>query len=115
MSKEIKDINNVILRVTQNVVVHTPNYSKFGGYEGERDIYTMDIAKGIYKEGYRKQSEWISVEDRLPKQWQYVLVFDGFEIGTDFIASSGMWYEHDHKDITHWMPLPEPPKKGGAE
>lgn len=59
MSKEIGEINNEILRVTQSVVVHTPNYSKFGGYEGERDIYTMDIATALYKKGYRKQSELV--------------------------------------------------------
>lgn len=62
MSKDIKEINNEILRITQSVVVHAPNYSKFGGYDGERDIYTMDIAKALYNANYRKQSkgEWKS-------------------------------------------------------
>lgn len=59
MSKEIGEINNEILRVTQNVVVHTEQYSNYGGYEGERDIYTMDIAKALYNANYRKQSEVI--------------------------------------------------------
>lgn len=64
MGKEIKEINNVILRITQSVVVHAPNYAKFGGYDGERDIYTMDIATALYKEGYHKQSEghWFILE-----------------------------------------------------
>lgn len=70
-------------------------------------------AEALYAKGYRKQSEWISVEDRLPKQWKYVLVCCGDEIRTDFIASDGRWYEHIHDIVTHWMPLPEAPKKGG--
>ena len=62
MSKGIKELHDAILRVTQSVVVHTPKYSKFGGYDGENDIYTMDIARVLYhQEGYRKQSvgEWV--------------------------------------------------------
>lgn len=58
MSKEIKELHDAILRITQSVVVHTPRYSKFGGYDGENDIYTMDIARVLYhEEKYRKQSE----------------------------------------------------------
>ena len=62
MSKEIKELHDAILRITQSVVVHTPRYSKFGGYDGENDIYTMDIARVLYhEEKYRKQSEgeWV--------------------------------------------------------
>lgn len=63
--------------------------------------------------GYRKQSEWISVEERLPEQHKEVLVVCLGNVGTDFIATNGRWYEHDHWFITHWMPLPEPPKMKG--
>lgn len=75
-----------------------------------------DIAEQLYTEGYRKQ-EWISVDERLPKQLEMVLVFCDDIVSTDFISSTGRWYEHiDHDSVTHWMPLPEPPKmKGGAE
>lgn len=66
------------------------------------------------RKGAIKSDEWISVEERLPKQWEYVLVCCGDKIGTDFIASNGRWYEHIHDTVTHWMPLPEAPK-GGAE
>ena len=66
--------------------------------------------------------EWISVKDRLPEYSNdgfadAVLVTDGFVqhmayfVGGEWrFAESGeikepMWYR-----ITHWMPLPEPPK-----
>lgn len=135
MSKEIKELHDAILRVTKSVVVHTPNYSKFGGYDGENDIYTMDIAKVLYhQEGYRKQSEWISVDERLPdceygsetEALLFRLKTGSVEAG--YFGTGGRFrdkyfrcYHHanegwDAKDVTHWMPLPEPPKmKGGAE
>jgi hypothetical protein len=63
---------------------------------------------------------WISVEDRLPENYIEVLVYDtdcGIVIG---------WYDKEIGDfvaefispldaVTHWMPLPEPPKDGDAE
>ena len=66
--------------------------------------------------------EWISVDDRLPEYSNdgfadAVLVTDGFVqhmayfVGGEWrFAESGeikepMWYR-----ITHWMPLPQPPK-----
>lgn len=57
MSGEVKEINSEILRITQSVIVQVPEYSKFGGYDGHRDIYTMDIAKALYFANYRKQNE----------------------------------------------------------
>lgn len=85
-------------------------------------------ANNAYKEGYRKQSEWISVDERLPSEderrdeygelvpflvcekytkYPYRAFYDGTIWGDGLMKIKG---------ITHWMPLPEPPKmKGGAE
>lgn len=75
-----------------------------------------ELAETYYNVGYRKQSEWISVDERLPKDCVRVLVYGETDI---FIATrlNGGWFAPVHCDgeITHWMPLPEPPKKGGAE
>lgn len=81
------------------------------------------LAEVLYNAGYRKQ-EWISVEDRLPDKDGEYLTWDGliyFLIW--FNASLGLWNVSEGgdissaiRDITHWMPLPEPPKmKGGSE
>ena len=60
--------------------------------------------------------EWISVKDRFPKPFYAVLVarFDGefYTIGKDAYQFGNKFaYDGDEKGkVTHWMPLPEPPK-----
>ena len=60
------------------------------------------------------ESKWISVEDRLPDELQYVLSFDDFNgIGHTiyrakaFKKANVVW---EQKNVTHWMPLPAPPE-----
>lgn len=67
-------------------------------------------------------SEWISVKERLPEKGQNVLVFATSKyIGTEKISidrleegeRDSIWFfTHGWFDVTHWMPLPEPPKEG---
>lgn len=111
--------------------------------------------------GYRKQSEWISVKERLPESGVHCLlccdikridgthrqyVCDGYHVDRwkeecsncdddcaaeyneeddEYYLCEG-WYEviknwDDYSaiaiadTITHWMPLPEPPKMKGGE
>lgn len=88
-------------------------------------------AEALYNAGYRKQ-EWISVEDRLPEECKNVLCFEGKKIVIAFMEKTEDcgeyvpvfwdWIAYDRDDtydevcVTHWMPLPEPPKmKGGAK
>ena len=82
-----------------------------------------------------EMNEWISVKDKMPNIGQRVLVYavgkiDGFigesviEICERFVQrifpssvgeavwSSPYQYFHTDYEITHWMPLPEPPKEG---
>ena len=85
------------------------------------NVDALAIADHLVSNGVTVQ-EWISVEDRLPEYSNdgfadAVLVTDGFVqhmayfVGGEWrFAESGeikepMWYR-----ITHWMPLPQPPK-----
>jgi hypothetical protein len=90
----------------------------------------------MYRDGVIKNSEWISVEERLPendygKHWkerQYYLVMTEptglMRVARYGYKEYGWWVdghscvldERNYKRVTHWMPLPEAPKmKGGAE
>ena len=62
-------------------------------------------------------NEWVSVEDRLPASGQNVIATNGSDVGEAWYASlSRSWYRYNGlewnricREVTHWMPLPEPP------
>lgn len=74
--------------------------------------------------------KWISVEDRLPDGNQYILSYGKNHCGTPIclciyeildhwqgfsILQSGCGCcDEDHKNVTHWMPLPDSPDKNVA-
>lgn len=72
------------------------------------------------------QPQWISVEERLPETIacyagtaysEAVIVFTtGKKVliaifdGEDFLSDGIDYWDAEHDEVTHWMPLPEPPK-----
>ena len=65
----------------------------------------------------RKQfPRWISVEERLPEVVVDVLVTDGSNVCISrqvrYVSPTERFtfWSRDDLDLTHWMPLPEPPK-----
>ena len=75
------------------------------------------IADHLISNGVTVQ-EWISVRDRLPEKGEDVLVFNIRENWTGFAwlrpdetwTALGFDFPFDLGEVTHWMPLPEPPK-----
>lgn len=60
-------------------------------------------------------SEWISVKDRLPEEWQKVLVFvPSIDVITIAKLRGGYWYATWDSmridNVGYWLPLPQPPK-----
>lgn len=78
-------------------------------YEGQAEYL---IANGVTVQ------EWISVKDRLPEPWKPVLIYSRHDFCESalYIGVSGKWrvtWNHEMLDadsVTHWMPLPQPPK-----
>ena len=75
----------------------------------------------MYRQGTLSNPQWISVEDRLPEDYnKYLLFLDNGRIAIGWYHGDAMQFVEDGivmiETVTHWMPLPEAPKmKGGAE
>ena len=74
------------------------------------DCHISEVADHLISNGVTVQ-EWISVDDRLPKPFESVLVFRDGKISIDYNEGNG-WFAYDFngKRVTHWMQLPEKPK-----
>lgn len=62
-------------------------------------------------------NQWISVKDNLPEKFINVLCWYpsknyGSNIVIDYMESDRGYFARQFKygELTHWMPLPEPPK-----
>ena len=55
---------------------------------------------------------WIPVTERLPENSATVLVChkNGF-VTTNAWLDAHWWFKNERNPITHWMPLPQPPKE----
>jgi hypothetical protein len=81
---------------------------------------TLCMARDYLKEHFAEQ-EWISAKDRLPEGFTSCIVYRkgiygghfsmlrySQELGWHFYDSE--WGDVTVNDVTHWMPLPQPPK-----
>jgi hypothetical protein len=64
--------------------------------------------------------EWISVEDRMPEEGvhNWVLGYTPYAFYVcAYVKIKGSWHDREFQliNITHWMPLPEPPEKEEAK
>jgi len=79
---------------------------------------SSDYCRG-WNDAVDAMPRWISVKERLPERGVFVAVYYGHFIGNlvDTFAWDGeSWrnsngFLEDPENITHWMPLPEPPKE----
>ncbi len=104
---------------------------------GCRNLQTtcIDCGRVVSTATFIKENEWISVKDRLPKDKQECFVYGKlehqevfdihkaifhFNIEVDDEINKNRYYEsqfweyewaYDFEIVTHWMPLPLPPKE----
>ncbi len=85
---------------------------------------TWGVLAAIDKQPTVTDSPWRMVEEELPKSGEFgEIVLACNDVGTvnaAFLSSSGKWYAANNTmydawtwmpNVTHWMPLPEPPKE----
>ena len=88
------------------------------GYEGSDEEALEEEVRYLISNGVTVQ-EWISVKDRLPEPFVPVLVhMPGEEpfptVHEGFISNNGIWqsamFRREPGEVTHWIPIPQPPK-----
>lgn len=91
----------------------------------------LDLMRQILLQSQAQQSQWISVDERLPETDDYVFVYlpnnNYLKVDVDcwqmqkesplsFSSQTvdiGMgWDDNDFEDVSHWMPLPPAPEGG---
>ena len=101
------DVREKLVELLKSVL---PNFRNNMAYWGEKPIY--EFADCLLANGVTVQ-EWISVDDRLPEEDEIVIIctdenfiYAGELIGDTWFLDNDSWTE----TVTHWMPLPQPPK-----
>ena len=115
------DANNVMQNVLDEIRYKESLYTSTVYSIAKKAI---DSAPTVHPESLFPAVEWISVKDRLPEAFDEVIVyFNGFisiawretEKRKNGIVGwhwdSQMHYPESLVNVTHWMPLPEPPKE----
>lgn len=80
------------------------------------DFFLQAMTQGIkIKLENERESQWRSVKDKLPKDEILYLVWLGNSYDVALYAGNGEWcmpyMDNITTLVTHWMPLPEPPKE----
>ena len=106
------DVREKLVELLKSVL---PNFRNNMAYWGEKPIY--EFADCLLANGVTVQ-KWISVDDRLPEEKVNCIVHykhaycdndDFWAIGMCFYDGNKFQLYWSYK-VTHWMPLPEPPK-----
>ena len=102
---------------------HKPCCGAHVEFSAQEHFY-RDCPKGICNDEETAEQKWISVKERLPEDERLVLglMLGKFRFVGSCRPSDKTWFcatqSASHpckKEVTHWMPLPEPPKVAAAE
>ena len=81
----------------------------------------IELLVGALRDALDKRTKWISVEERLPEQngiylahvvHRYCKIDSYWRVCIEYFGIEGTWDSlADIYEVTHWMPLPKPPKE----
>ena len=107
--------------VREKLIYLVKNALRAYGNDLEKTVEPYEfIADFLIHSGVTVQ-EWISVKDRLPEAGEYVVCIakrNPFSMFMPMVAriKKNGWVnpitEQYISEVTHWIPLPEPPKRG---
>lgn len=106
-----------------NLIEHNDRVCHYADERYENVVYATArticrVVADIPASDVQPVDRWISVEDRLPATRKTVLIYDEYE------GVSAGYYDSDYAkfrsiedvyrscNVTHWQPIPEPPKEG---
>ncbi len=119
MNKQIEEMyKDIYEAINHNAVIDVIH----GGYIG---VNTEGLTRELYDDGYRKQSEWISVNCGLPNEDGWYITYTNANGKSNGVITQHLvtatirgkkirrWEWNARVSpwvVTHWMPLPMPPK-----
>jgi hypothetical protein len=117
---EIQYMGGLESRLAEHLLANGVTFSAaVPGHENNYDISEMSYNNGYAKGCDDSKPKWIPVSERLPEDNKKVLVLLVSKIEVIAILRNNVWlvsWNHVTLNrVTHWMPLPEPPKENGYE
>ena len=89
-----------------------PNHN-YGALITSTDCNNCEASTSTDEEWNARASQWISVEDRLPEDNSPVIACDSIAKKSVLASFHHSWWGHPYiliGPVTHWQPLPAPPK-----
>ena len=90
-----------------------------GEYElGLQNQWQSDVDALKALPSAQPEPKWIPCSERLPLEYTRVIGYMAWKAMTAIEYQHGRWYSIDHLEplpdeaVSHWMPLPQPPKEG---
>lgn len=89
-------------------------------YSDVTDLETqLQQAQSEITQLQKKQCHWIPVSERLPEPDRDVLAIAAGEVLIAFLPSGDDYWcdlcDNQYHNVTHWMPLPQPPEGGDLD
>ena len=110
--RDYKKLINVLRTMSEK----TRGLSMLTGISGDGLPVLFDDSADAIEELLAAVPQWISVDERLPEIGRFVLVSDGDDIDAacrykafTIPEETEPFFWDSVLEVTHWMPLPEPP------